>query len=102
MSRHQIILSPVIIALLNSQGEDGARMQREQKLPGYAQFVDDLFKAMPTLADEVHHAGTGIASEAGEILDITKKGWIYEKPFDDAIVEHLLEELGDLRYYYQA
>lgn len=65
----------------------------------YAQFVENLGKPMPRAADEAHHHTTGMAGEAGELLDITKKSWIYEKPID---VEHILEEMGDLRWYYQS
>lgn len=64
----------------------------------YAQFVSNLAKGMATVAEEAHHYTTGMSGEAGEALDITKKSWIYEKPLD---IEHLLEELGDMRWYYQ-
>jgi NTP pyrophosphatase (non-canonical NTP hydrolase) len=69
------------------------------RLPDYRTFVTNLMKTMPTPAEELHHAGTGIAGEGGEILDVTKKVWVYNKPLD---VPHLIEELGDLRFYYQA
>lgn len=65
----------------------------------YAQFVENLGKELPTAADELHHHTTGMAGEAGELLDATKKVWIYGKPVD---VEHIIEEMGDLRWYYQA
>ncbi len=68
-------------------------------LPAYPQFVTNLFKDGETAAIELHHATTGIAGEAGEILDLSKKVWVYEKPLD---LFHLIEELGDLRFYYQA
>jgi NTP pyrophosphatase (non-canonical NTP hydrolase) len=56
-------------------------------------------KGMETPALEMHHAATGIAGEAGEVLDLSKKVWIYGKPLD---AEALIKELGDLRFYYQA
>lgn len=65
----------------------------------YPQFVENLGKELPTLATELHHHTTGMAGEAGELLDATKKVWIYEKPVD---VAHIIEEMGDLRWYYQA
>ena len=68
-------------------------------LPEYTTFVNNLMKTMATPAEELHHAGTGIAGEGGEILDITKKVWVYGKELD---VAHLVEELGDMRFYYQA
>lgn len=65
----------------------------------YAQFVENLGKAGPDMASELHHHTTGMAGEAGELLDATKKVWIYGKPVD---VEHIIEEMGDLRWYFQA
>lgn len=73
-----------------------------QKKFSYPEFVDDLFKKFPDIESTLHHAGTGICSEAGEIIDITKGPWAHEKPIDDARIAHLIEELGDLRFYYQA
>jgi len=65
----------------------------------YPQFVENLGKEMPDAASEAHHHTTGMAGESGELLDITKKSWIYGKPID---VEHIIEEMGDLRWYYQS
>lgn len=65
----------------------------------YSEFVDNLGKRMPTEGDELHHHTTGMAGEAGELLDASKKVWIYGKPVD---VAHIIEEMGDLRWYYQA
>jgi NTP pyrophosphatase (non-canonical NTP hydrolase) len=73
--------------------------QAANTLPEYETFVMNLMKTLPTAAEELHHAGTGIAGEGGEILDITKKVWVYGKPLD---IAHMIEELGDLRFYYQA
>lgn len=42
------------------------------------------------------HAAVGIAGEAGELLDATKKAWVYNKPLDR---ENMLEELGDMFFY---
>lgn len=69
------------------------------QLPEYTTFVNNLMKSMATPAEELHHAGTGIAGEGGEVLDLTKKVWVYGKPLD---VAKLVEELGDMRFYYQA
>lgn len=65
----------------------------------YSEFVEKLFKQFPTEKETLHHAGTGVCSEAGEIIDITKGVWVYGKNLD---IDHLIEELGDLRFYYQA
>lgn len=69
------------------------------ELPHYEQFVWNLAKSMNTPAEELHHAATGISGEAGEIIDVSKKVWVYNKPLD---AKNLVEELGDLRFYYQA
>lgn len=73
--------------------------QAVKDLPPYEEFVWKLEKSMANVAEELHHGTTGISGEAGELLDISKKLWIYNKPID---IAHLIEELGDLRFYYQA
>lgn len=76
-------------------------MVEQNKHIPYDEFVDGLAKALPSVAEEMHHMTTGMSGEAGELLDITKKLWIYEKPVTQDVVEHLIEELGDIRWYYQ-
>lgn len=49
----------------------------------------------PEAANMWHHT-TGIAGEAGELLDAIKKYVIYLKPLDRA---NVIEELGDLEFY---
>lgn len=69
-------------------------------------LVDKLFKK-PTSSEllllesqyELLHAAIGIATEAGEILDVVKKHIIYNRPLD---YQHLQEELGDLEFYLRA
>lgn len=68
-------------------------------LPLYPKFVDCLFKEMSNPAECLHHATTGLSGEAGELLDASKKQWVYNKPLD---VVNLIEELGDIRFYYQS
>ncbi len=75
---------------------------KDPELPSYRVFVENLMKSMATPAEEFHHATTGVSGEAGELLDISKKVWIYNKPMDPAMCEHIIEEMGDLRFYYQA
>lgn len=99
MSKYTIELTPEIHSAIKANNNRMTERIGDGSLPPYPAFVNNLFKEMASAHDELHHAGTGIASEAGEILDITKKVWVYRKPLD---VLHLLEELGDLRYYYQA
>lgn len=73
--------------------------------PTYKAFVRGKFKYLAREAESLHHAGTGVAGEGGELLDITKKIWIYNQTPEtiqkDGISnrEHLVEELGDLFFY---
>ena len=52
--------------------------------------------------DELPHAAMGLAGEAGEVVDIVKKG-LYQKKLSAEYFatsrEHLLEELGDCYYH---
>lgn len=67
--------------------------------PDYPAFVEALFKKLDSTEATLHHATTGMAGEGGELLDASKKAWIYGKELD---VKNLIEELGDMRFYYQA
>ncbi len=64
----------------------------------YDLFVAQLLKA-DSAAMMKMHIGLGIASEAGEVADAIKKEVIYNKPIDR---HHIIEELGDLRFYMEA
>lgn len=89
----------------NLKGEllrDMMAIRAEQEtgaLPRYETFVQNLMKTLPTPAEELHHAGTGMAGEAGEVLEMTKKVWVYGAELDLA---KFIKELGDMRFYYQA
>lgn len=98
VNRHVIPLPTEYREELLASTADVADKQAHEIYVSYPTFVDNLFKEMDTVAASLHHATTGIAGEGGELLDVSKKTWIYGKPLD---VEHLIEELGDLRYYYQ-
>ena len=55
-------------------------------------LISDLGSEKMNLA----HMAMGISGEAGEVLDIVKKHFAYNKPLDTA---HLLEEIGDCVFY---
>lgn len=59
---------------------------------GYMNLIQDLGPSQLRLI----HAALGIAGEAGEIVDIIKKGVIYDKPGTSDV---LLKECGDLLWY---
>ncbi|QTH79770.1 putative nucleotide [Aeromonas phage PZL-Ah152] len=71
--------------------------------PTYGEFVRKLAKSGELITNQLTpemahlwHMATGVAGEAGEVLDAVKKSAIYSKPLD---VENLIEELGDLEFY---
>jgi NTP pyrophosphatase (non-canonical NTP hydrolase) len=60
-------------------------------------YVSRLFVKRRMGGDGVHHACTGLAGEAGECLDLSKKSWVYGKEMDWA---KLMEEMGDTLHYF--
>lgn len=65
----------------------------------YDMFVARLFAKKNTEVDGLLHAAIGMSGESGEVLDMIKKVWVYEKLIDP---EKLIEELGDIIFYWQA
>lgn len=66
-------------------------------------MVADLTKSGADIADgltaetaNLWHLATGVAGEAGELLDAIKKVAIYNRPLDR---ENAIEELGDIEFY---
>ena len=99
MAKYKLPVPPEVHAAAEREADCIDADMASERLPEYHEFVNNLMKEMPTVADELHHACTGIAGEAGELLDLSKKVWANNKPLD---IKHLIEELGDLRFYYQA
>lgn len=71
----------------------------------HTQMVTQLVKPAQDIVDSLvryperanaWHMGTGVAGEAGELLDAVKKHVVYGKA---ANVENVIEELGDLEFY---
>lgn len=60
-------------------------------------FVDFLFSSKRDGSDGFHHAASGLAGEASEVLDHTKKMWVYDKELD---VPKVIEEMGDVLHYF--
>lgn len=63
----------------------------------FTAFVDYLFQAKRAGADGFHHAASGLAGEAAEVLDHTKKHWVYGRELD---LDKVLEEMGDTIHYF--
>lgn len=88
-----------IVEELQAQASHLTILRTRGEAISYEQFVSNLFNCGASPADALHHSGTGISSESGEIIDITKGVKYYGKPLN---MHHMIEELGDLRFYYQA
>lgn len=65
----------------------------------YSDFVRGLMKDMGSKRANLVHAALGIGGEAGEVVDLVKKHWAYEKPLD---TDKVVEEVGDVLFYVQA
>lgn len=99
MANFKVTIRAAIRAELDADTSDIHSKREDNIYCSYPVFVDRLMKGMATPAEEFHHATTGMSGEAGELLDQSKKIWIYNKPMD---LDHVIEELGDIRFYYQA
>lgn len=79
------------------EGSDGfdlvayARFVKERKKSGEAIMA----QMTPEKAD-LNHMAIGIAGEAGELLDATKRWTVYNKDLD---LDNVIEELGDLEFF---
>lgn len=63
----------------------------------FRKFVDGLFTAKRAGPNGFMHASAGLAGESGEVLDLIKKVWVYERPLDK---EKIVEEMGDVLHYF--
>lgn len=67
------------------------KMARDLAKPG-----EEIAALITADEADLWHMATGVAGEAGELLDAIKKHVIYKKPLDR---QNVVEELGDLRFY---
>lgn len=73
---------------------------------GYSEFVaglardpEEIYKELTLHKVELNHAASGLAGEAGEVLDLIKKHVNTGKPLNK---EALFKEMGDVEFYMQA
>jgi len=59
---------------------------------------EDVRAALTAEQANLWHMGTGVAGEAGELLDAIKAHVVYQKPLD---MTNVIEELGDLEFFMQ-
>ena len=67
------------------------------KIEEYAPLALRTVKTLGSDNSDLMHMAAGISGESGEVLDLIKKTFAYGKPLDR---DHLIEELGDLYWYY--
>lgn len=79
--------------------------QKQVSNEEYAKFVGGLVKDGEEIRaaltpDECHlwHMATGVAGEAGELLDAIKKHVVYRRSLD---MHNVVEELGDIEFFLQ-
>lgn len=66
----------------------------------FEQYKPLALRTVKSLGNEnsdLMHMAAGVSGEAGEVIDLVKKTFAYGKPLDR---DHLIEELGDLYWYY--
>ena len=86
---------------------NGAEVSYEERFEFYQNFVRQLAKSLDTLSQNFLHGAVGCATEAGELLDVAKKIWIYNQTLDTVNKEgkthreNIVEELGDTLFYMQ-
>ena len=69
----------------------------------YRNFVAHGFKVFPSEIETMLHAAVGISGEAGELLEVVKKAWVYDgaDPWE-LDWDRLERELGDVFFYVTA
>lgn len=71
--------------------------------PNEANFramVDYLFQSKRDGRDGLVHGAVGLAGESGEVLDLMKKLWVYDRPLDSTTLDKIEEEMGDVIHYF--
>lgn len=62
----------------------------------YAEFVETVRKPFAQQQLDLVHMAMGLAGESGEVTDLIKKHWAYDKMLNESA---LREELGDVMFY---
>lgn len=62
----------------------------------FREFVSYLFQSKRYGLDGLLHGAVGMSGESGEVLDIVKKSWVYDR---DLPIDKIMEELGDTLHY---
>ena len=101
----------------NKKAKKGKKQEKfEIDLDNYMEFVDRVtspaskdynallarygeLKAAGCKIERLDTAGSGLAAESGEFMEIVKKLKFQGKPYDAKTKEHLEKELGDIIWY---
>ena len=59
----------------------------------------DILESLTPGKIEMWHHASCIQGEAGELFDAVKKHIIYNKPMTVEMLDHIIEEFGDLEFY---
>lgn len=73
-----------------------ANVEHSELVRCLAKPGSEILKSLSAADCDLWHMGTGVVTEAGELLDAVKKIVIYRRPPDR---ENVVEELGDLEFY---
>lgn len=94
-----LITPDAVVALLGKHFQDGTLDMNS--------VMESLDEAGKNPNGSAMHAAIGCSGESGELLDVVKKVFLYNKAWSDLNEEkldaltHVLEELADHRFYYQ-
>lgn len=70
-----------------------------KKYTNFSEYEKDAKRVMSLDKDSfqlLRDSGVGLVTEAGEVLDVFKRHWVYKTPLD---VDHLKKEMGDVLWY---
>ncbi len=73
----------------------------KMKVKDYEKFVLGVMSpdSMATIKDQMATMALGLSGEAGEVTDIVKKVLYHGLPYDAAVKDKLVKELGDILFY---
>jgi NTP pyrophosphatase (non-canonical NTP hydrolase) len=77
---------------------DSVTSEESKNLEAYIRRITELHN-QGINAPRLQTAANGMASEAGEFVEIVKKMFFQGKPLTDENKFHMLRELGDIQFY---
>jgi NTP pyrophosphatase (non-canonical NTP hydrolase) len=71
-------------------------IQRQEEKMNPANYREEVKRTAERSLYSILFGALGLAGETGEVVEIVKKYYFHGKPLD---TNHLVEELGDVRWY---